>query len=208
MSDIIITLDTRLMTQPLRFVWRWFAHLVAAAAEAVFGLISFRWLTVLSGVLIITSVMTVVVYQFPETAVAQPVLAASQTSVEMEQLRIADIVGTVTQYDQDPAGATVFPHSKLYQLEAGLLQSAEGVLLVAGWRHPLRPTLATAQLGQELTLVGQNNGNYSVTVIGIQNSERRLLFNEVDRSTADVIIAVPSSVLQTEFRILSGRYSR
>lgn len=89
-------------------------------------------------------------------------------------------------------------------LTSGRPSEAKAVQIMIGYTHPTRSMLQKVNLGDEISLIGDNNGvyNYTVVTTEVRNIED---LSKMKTDTEQVILIVPQTAIQQQFLVVIAR---
>lgn len=99
------------------------------------------------------------------------------------------------------------PRATMTHLQtSGRPSEARPTVVLVGYTHQTRPLLQSALLGEELRLIGDNNGRYTYQVVGMQVYSlaelSQLESNQLETSQYSLFVVVPQTVTNQEFLVV------
>jgi hypothetical protein len=122
----------------------------------------------------------------------------------IDRIKFENITYTVGESESYQAFFSI-PRKSISHLQtSGRPGEATAVQVLVGYTHPVRGLLQKSKLGDELQVVGENNGRYDYTVVATEVRSLQDL-PKMQTSSEGLLLIVPQTALQQSFLVVIAR---
>mgnify|MGYP006909091660 CR=1 FL=1 len=151
--------------------------------------------------------MSAVILQTPPGVSAKPQVYASEVGVMPLQMKIqdSDNLFDIHQLDQWNPKQWKFSQSVWYLNSSAKLSEVGPIVLFVGTRQSALADFQKLELGSTLSVIGENNGIYQYTVIGIQGFPAEEIPTLFTQTSETLVVIVPGNFWSNDFRAIIAK---